>query len=92
MGIFDNRYSGSEEYDSSEWPPVIISDRQDTSLMPLNFSSSLTLATVGAAFLAANVFLLFAMKPHRSKLENSWMCGLTTGGEVKLNIVTLRPG
>jgi len=83
MGIFDNRYRRSEEYDSSEWPPVIISDRQDTSLLPLNFSSSLTLATVGAAFLAANVFLLFAMKPHRSKLENSWMCGLTTGGEAE---------
>ena len=82
MGIFESKHSRSVEYYNSDWPPAIVSDRQDSSVLPLNFSSSLTLATIGAAVVAANVFLLFALKPYRPKLENDWMCGLTTGGEV----------
>ena len=87
MGIFSSKTSSAEEYEEYEhkyWSAAVPSERQASGSPVLNTSLVSTLATVGAAFVAANIgmALLGVVGPHRPTLENDWMCGTTEGGEV----------
>ena len=73
-----------EDFDFTNFPsfpPVQPSERQSTSTSDI--SSPTTLATIGVAFLLANIFLAVSLLPDRPKLENHPMCGITTGGKVR---------
>ena len=88
MGLFNSKATQAEDYDYEDFtskqlphfPSAQHVDRQETS----TYDGLSTLITVGVAFVAANLFLAIALKPERHKLENDAMCGMPTGGEVRM--------